>query len=117
MKNQRQIGMKYERIAGEYLQTQGYEILEYNFHCRYGEIDIVAKQGEYLVFIEVKYRSSERYGAPLEAVTKGKQRTISKCAQSYLYKNRMWDIPIRFDVVGMSEKEIEVIRDAFSYVR
>ena len=117
MKNRRQIGMEYERIAGEYLQSQGYEILEYNFHCRFGEIDIIAKQGEYIVFIEVKYRSSERYGEPLEAVTKGKQRTISKCAQSYLYKNRMWDMPVRFDVVGMRENDIEVVHNAFSFVR
>lgn len=117
MKNRRQIGMEYERIAGEYLQTQGYEILEYNFHCRYGEIDIIAKQEEYIVFIEVKYRSSERYGEPLEAITKGKQRTISKCAQAYLYKNRMWDVSVRFDVVGMRENKIEVVRDAFLFVR
>ena len=81
--NKRAVGTAYEKLAGEYLRQQGYEILEYNFRCRMGEVDIVAKDGEYLVFVEVKYRSSGRSGSPLEAVDRRKQRIISKVASYY----------------------------------
>ena len=60
--NKRAVGTAYEKLAGEYLIKQGYEVLEYNFRCRMGEIDLVAKDREYLVFVEVKYRSSGRTG-------------------------------------------------------
>ena len=61
-KNRRRTGTKYEKIAGEFLEKQGYRILEYNFRCRYAEIDIVAKDGEYLVFCEVKFRKTGAFG-------------------------------------------------------
>ena len=67
-KNKRQTGAKYEQAAGFYLEQQGYEIIEYNYRCRFGEIDIIAKDGSYLVFCEVKYRSCKGKGSPLEAV-------------------------------------------------
>ena len=66
--NQRQLGSLYEERATEYLKTKGYRILERNFRNRMGEIDIIAKDGAYFCFIEVKYRTSNRYGSPLEAV-------------------------------------------------
>ena len=62
------MGTAYEKMAGEYLKTQGYEILQYNFRCRMGEIDIIAKDHGYLVFIEVKYRRDKSCGHPAEAV-------------------------------------------------
>ena len=77
------MGTAYEKLAGVYLEQQGYEILEYNYRCRIGEIDIVARQGGYLVFVEVKYRADNAAGNPLEAVTAAKQRTISKVASYY----------------------------------
>lgn len=113
--NKRVIGSTYERLAGEYLENQGYEIIEYNVFSRPGEIDIVAKDGEYIVFVEVKYRSDDRYGQPLEAVSISKQRTISKCALSYLKKHRLWDVPVRFDVVGILENEITLVKNAFEF--
>ena len=64
------MGTAYEKMAGEYLKTQGYEILQYNFRCRMGEIDIIAKDHGYLVFIEVKYRRDKSCGHPAEADTK-----------------------------------------------
>ena len=85
------MGTAYEKLAGAYLEQQGYEILEYNYRCRMGEIDIVARQGGYLVFVEVKYRADNTAGNPLEAVTAAKQRTISKMVMEHLHlAGSMW---------------------------
>ena len=113
--NRRNTGSMYEKIAGTYLEGQGYEILEYNMYCRAGEIDIIARDGEYLVFVEVKYRKDNACGDPLEAVSIKKQRTISKCALSYLKKHRLADIPVRFDVIGILGEDITLIRNAFEF--
>lgn len=116
MQNKRTLGSNYEKIAGEYLTKQGYQILEYNFYSRHGEIDIIAKHQGYLVFVEVKYRENDKSGHPLEAVSVSKQRTISKCAFYYLQKHHLQDISVRFDVVGILGEEIRVIRNAFDFV-
>ncbi|RGX94237.1 YraN family protein [Roseburia sp. OF03-24] len=110
------MGAAYEKTAGEYLQTKGYEILQYNFRCRMGEIDIIAKDQGYLVFIEVKYRRNSRCGRPAEAVTPKKQRTISKVASYYLLTHGCgMDTPCRFDVAAVSGDEVELIKNAFEY--
>ena len=106
-------GAKYERIAAEYLETQGYEILEKNYRCHGGEIDLVAKDGEYLVFCEVKYRKDNSSGHPLEAVDKKKQNIIVRCAQFYLMEHSLEDAAVRFDVVGIAHDETILIKDAF----
>lgn len=116
MQNKRSIGANYEQIAGEYLKTKGYEIIQYNFYSKSGEIDIVANHGGYLVFVEVKYRESNKNGHPLEAVSITKQKAISKCAAYYLKKNKISDIPVRFDVVGILGEQITLIQNAFDYV-
>lgn len=114
--NKRAIGIDYEKLAGEYLKSQGYEILEYNFRCHMGEIDIIAKDGGYLVFIEVKYRSSKRQGTPLEAVDIRKQRKISKTASYYCLTHGYGEsMPCRFDVVGIERSEYIVVQNAFEY--
>ena len=77
------MGTAYEKLAGAYLEQQGYEILEYNYRCRMGEIDIVARQGGYLVFVEVKYRSGDEKGNAAEAVRTANQRTICRVAVYY----------------------------------
>ena len=87
-----EIGKKYEAQAAEFLEKQGYLILERNFQCRQGEIDLIGKEGEYLCFIEVKYRKSANYGTPLEAVTKAKQRKISKTALYCLVRSHSYHI-------------------------
>lgn len=112
-KNNRAVGTKYEKIAGEYLETQGYEILAYNYRCKSGEIDIIAKDGEYLVFCEVKYRHGESAGHPLEAVDFKKQRIITHCASVYLMQNGYTDVPCRFDVVGIMGEKIWLVKNAF----
>ena len=116
MQNKRTIGSRYEKIAGEYLKKQGYQIIEYNFYSRFGEIDIIAKHQGYLVFVEVKYRENDKNGHPLEAVSVAKQRTISKCAFYYLQKYKVQEEPVRFDVVGILGEEIQVIQNAFEFV-
>ena len=97
------------------MEKAGYKVLEYNVYSRVGEIDIVAMDGMYLVFVEVKYRKDNKCGDPLEAITQSKRRTISNCALSYLKKHRLWDVPIRFDVVGILGDEITLVKNAFEY--
>jgi len=114
--NRRAVGTAYEKLAGNYLKQQGYEILEYNFRCRMGEIDIIARDGEYLVFTEVKYRSSSRTGSPLEAVDIRKQRVISKVASYYCLTHGYGEgKPCRFDVVAIKGEEYTLIKNAFEY--
>lgn len=112
--NKRQTGAAYEQAAGQYLEQLGYEILEYNYRCRAGEIDIIARDGEYLVFCEVKYRSDARAGSPIEAVDARKQRTIFRCAMQYLAQKKLTDIPSRFDVIGIEGREVTYIKNAFT---
>lgn len=110
------MGTAYEKLAGAYLEQQGYEVLEYNYRCRIGEIDIVARQGVYLVFVEVKYRADNAAGNPLEAVTAAKQRTISKVASYYCLTHGYGTYtPCRFDVAAILGKQIKVIQNAFDY--
>lgn len=114
--NKRRIGAEKEQKAGAYLTELGYEIIKYNFRCRLGEIDIIARDGEYLVFCEVKYRSGGVSGHPLEAVDIRKQQVLSKCAFYYLTLNGLQDVPCRFDVISVTDREIRLIKNAFDYI-
>lgn len=112
--NKRQVGSSYEEIAAAYLRTQGFEILVKNYRCRQGEIDLIARDGRYLVFIEVKYRADSRKGDPAEAVTGLKQAHIRNTARYYLYSHQYGeDTPCRFDVVSILGEEIRLISNAF----
>lgn len=112
--NRRSIGTEQETKVQEYLQTQGYEILARNFYTKHGEIDLITKKDGYLIFIEVKYRADERFGAPEEAVDFRKQKRIIGAAQYYMYKNRIpFDTPCRFDVAGVMGEEIRITENAF----
>ncbi len=113
--NKRKIGTEYERKAGEYLEKNGYRVLAYNYRTRRGEIDIVARDGEYLVFCEVKYRKGAGSGHPSEAVDYKKQRILSRCALYYVMKEKVRDVPCRFDVVSILDQEITLIKNAFDY--
>lgn len=114
MINKRTVGSRYEEEAAAFLQEQGFQILEKNYRDRYGEIDIIAREGRYLVFVEVKYRSSLKNGYPEEAVDYRKQAKIRHAAQYYLYEKHVGEgVPCRFDVVSIRGKEIRLIRDAF----
>ena len=113
--NTRQTGNAYEQIAAQYLEKQGMKIIERNFRRgRNGEIDIIARDGKYLVFVEVKYRSGLQYGVPEEAVSFAKQRKIIHAARVYLYRHgRGTDVPCRFDVIGVEDSRIRLLRNAF----
>ena len=116
MMNKRRTGGTYERIAGEWLERNGYTVLEYNVYTRQGEIDIVATQGDTLCFIEVKYRSSLRFGDPSEAVTLRKQESICRAALCYCNQHgRSGTSNIRFDIVGICGASIRLIKDAFPF--
>lgn len=119
MLNSRQnLGQSGEDIAAEFLNKKGYTILQRNYRCRHGEIDIIAKIGTTLVFIEVKTRKGAAYGSPAAAVTHKKQRQISKTALYYLAEHNLFDAPARFDVVSIMlapdlGTDIEIIANAF----
>lgn len=114
--NRRKIGTDYEKAAGEFLKQQGFQILEYNYRCKKGEIDLIARDGEYLVFCEVKYRKNAGKGYPLEAVDIRKQRVLSQCARYYLMTEGRMDTPCRFDVVSIMGEKITLIKDAFDCI-
>ena len=114
MPNNRQTGAAYEQLAADYLMEQGYEILERNFRCRQGEIDIIAREKAYLCFVEVKFRRGNGCGSPLAAVTERKQKKILQVARYYLMRNSLpLDTACRFDVVAVANTEITLIRNAF----
>ncbi|HWQ30272.1 MAG TPA: YraN family protein [Negativicutes bacterium] len=119
MGNNKAFGAFGENLATDYLTKNGYRVIERNFSCRSGEIDIVAVQGDTVAFIEVKTRSSERFGLPSEAVSMSKQRRIVKTALYYLQKNGLLDYMCRFDVIEIVSDEensrINLIQDAFQY--
>ncbi len=112
--NRRKEGSFYEHRAGDYLTGKGLIVVEYNFSCRFGEIDIVAKEDGCLVFVEVKYRRSRRFGLPEEAVGESKKRTIYKVADYYRLIHGISDAAaVRFDLVAVEGNEIRYYRGAF----
>ena len=115
------IGRQGEEIAADWLASHGYTIVEKNYRQRFGEVDIIARHGDYLVFIEVKTRSSNRYGSPLDAVTTKKQQQLSRIAKDYLARHKAMDSLCRFDVLSVvlaagRPPKVNVIANAFEYV-
>lgn len=116
MRNKRQTGAVYEEKAARWMEEHGMKVIQRNYRCRQGEIDLIALDGKYLVFAEVKYRSAAQSGHPAEAVDFRKQRRISGAAACYCYEKRISeDRPCRFDVVSILGEEIEYIKNAFEY--
>ncbi len=118
LNEQQKYGKKNESFAAGHLSRLGYEILELNFRTKLGEIDIIAKDGDTIVFVEVKSRSSYNYGSPKQAVTAKKQKKISMVALYYLKTANQLNAKARFDVVSIMKKkddepEIEIIKNAF----
>ena len=116
------IGNIGEEAAVQALKKRGYKIIARNYRTKMGEIDIIAKDGEYTVFVEVRLRKSNAFGTPADTIDKRKQQKIIKAAQMYAVKNDIYDTPMRFDGVLINadtdgEKlvntKIELIKDAF----
>ena len=113
--NTRKKGTVYEERAVLFLQEKGYQILERNFYTKSGEIDIIAKDRDYIVFVEVKYRKTKNVGDALEAVTPEKQKRLYAAAKVYLYvKKYRMDLPCRFDVIAFQGEELVHIENAFA---
>ena len=112
------IGRHGEDLAARWLEQQGYEIVARNYRRRFGEVDIIARHEGYLVFIEVKTRSSNRFGLPADALTARKQKQLTMIAQDYLARHACGDTPCRFDVLSVDLRsgrapEISILVNAF----
>ena len=116
MAKHNELGKRGEEMAVQYLTEKGYEIQERNWRNIHKEIDIIAKDGECLVIVEVKARQSDEYGDPDIAVTKQKQWRLISAANAYVFQNKL-DIDTRFDIISIvfkdDEPNIEHIEDAF----
>ncbi|MCM1090305.1 MAG: YraN family protein [Butyrivibrio sp.] len=116
-KNKRQLGADKEQLAAEYLTARGMDILERNFRNRQGEIDIIGRHGQYLVFVEVKFRSGTDMGMAVEAVGIHKQRQICKVADYYRMLHHLGDnTAVRYDVLAIQGEEIQWIQNAFPHI-
>lgn len=112
--NKREIGSAYEQKAVEYLEKHGYIIVGQNYFCRYGEIDVIAKKDDVLVFVEVKYRKSSKAGLGESAVDRKKQLHIVKTAQNYMIEKYKTDeLSCRFDVIAINGTMLHHIENAF----
>lgn len=112
--NNRAVGTKFEEKASEYLKKNGYYVLQKNFRCKIGEIDLIAQEGGYLCFVEVKYRSAASKGFPAEAINWNKIRRITRTAQFYMLLHKIpQNTPCRFDAVVILDQEITLIKNAF----
>lgn len=104
MYQRHEIGKVGEDIAVRYLQEKGYIIIERNFDCKQGEIDVIAKDNKEIVFVEVKTRTNKNYGKPKEAVNKIKKKHIYRSAEYYIYLKHIEDRPVRIDVIEVYKK-------------
>lgn len=110
-------GIEGENLAVSFLRKKGYKIIERNFHAKGGEIDIIAQDEDALVFVEVKARSTEEYGSPLEAITYRKMKSLIRTAQFYKIKNPNLPEAMRIDAVaitldsGNKVKSIELVKN------
>jgi putative endonuclease len=109
----RVLGISGEDAAAAWYESQGYEIVARNWRCRDGELDLIVRSGRTFVFCEVKSRTSTRFGAPVEAITRQKQARLRRLAARWLEE---WPKPageIRFDVASMLDGSLEVLQGAF----
>lgn len=114
-------GVAAEQLAATFLMQHGLKLITQNYHCRFGEIDLVMQDGKTLVFVEVKLRSSNQFGGAAASITPQKQQKMILTAQHYLQTQKLGDVACRFDVILMQSanlaatdlKHIEWIRNAF----
>jgi len=113
----RQLGEAGEDLAAAALKKQGYKILERNWRSPLGEVDLIARHGQFLVLVEVKTRRGLSFGEPQEAVSPAKQAKLRRLADYYLREKRLGEVPVRIDVVGITlaaaGPRVEIIVNAF----
>jgi putative endonuclease len=107
MKGKRGVGAQGERQAAEFLQKLGYELIDQNFFTRTGELDLICRDGEHLVFIEVKLRNSSKYGSALESCTPKKLARVVTAAEEWLTKNDLAQSNWRIDLIAIQNGKIE----------
>lgn len=109
------LGQKAEENAYRFLEKQGLKLLERNYRCFFGEIDLIMLDDDEVVFIEVRMRTDTHFITPIESVSLNKQKKIIRTATHYLQKKKWYDqVPCRFDIVGIAGNQPEWIKDAFS---
>ncbi len=113
------VGRAGEALAERYLEQQGYAVVERNYRCPLGEVDLIARHRRVLVFVEVKTRRVETSGTPLESVNAAKQRRLKRVALHYLGQHHLHDQDVQFDVVGIrlgaDPPEVRHVRRAFDF--
>jgi putative endonuclease len=111
------LGKEGERVAEQYLKNKGYKLVERNYRCSVGELDLIVLDRRVVVFVEVKTRTGQGFGSPLEAVEFRKQKKMIQAAQYFLSEKKLHQRDARFDVVGISwpgrEPVVEHIENAF----
>jgi putative endonuclease len=121
--NRKKLGSKGEKLAAKFLKRKGYRIVHRNYRCRLGEIDIIAKQDDTIIFVEVRTKQTDEFGAPQYSITAAKKGHISKVALWYIKENKLINQSCRFDVVAITFSEnsrkpdIEHIENAFQLSR
>ena len=119
----KELGAKGEKLAAKFLKRKGYKIVQRNYRCRLGEIDIIAEQDRSIIFVEVRSKQSERFGPPQYSITRAKRGQISKTALCYIKEKRLVERSCRFDVIAITfspesrKPEIEHIENAFELSR
>ena len=111
------LGQQYEQLAAAYLQRAGLVLLQQNFQCKAGEIDLIMRDGQTLVFVEVKYRASSAFGGAVAAVTPAKQQKLLRACRWYLQQHRLSDQSWRLDVLaieGQTPYQYQWIKNAIS---
>ena len=113
----KQVGNKGESLAEDYIKRKGYKIIQRNYRCRLGEIDIIAKDDDTIVFIEVRTKQNENFGSPQGSVTSTKKSKISKTALSFIQEKNLSGYSYRFDFIAITfsqgKPNIEHIENAF----
>lgn len=114
-----ELGKRGEALAWNFLKKAGYTLLEKNFRTRFGEVDVIAEKKGTIVFLEIKTRTSDRFGLPAEAVDWRKQQKLSRSAEAFLQARRLENCPARFDILsilwnGVEEPRFSLIEDAFT---
>lgn len=111
------LGDRAEKLAYQFLKKQGLTLQQKNYHCRFGEIDIIMQHQDYLVFVEVRHRKSNKFGGALESVDARKQKKLRNSAHHYLNRHKKTDSPCRFDILcvngDLNHAEINWIQNAF----